>query len=381
MTSNEAVHPRFRRSDLFSRLEWVTESSRYEGTNSDMHWLAWTADGDLFTVDDDGQNFGSPWNFANLMHVEGTPPHHVVSLVSQFPELVRPDSPQCRRYVDGALAVGNRIYVAAYDYDDLVPGFRTGYGQIDLLSPNGGVAGLMYSDDQGETWQNVPSKDLGPDEYFLGQRFAGLAFVQFGPGATEIPDQFDDYVFALSNDSNWETGDHIYLARVPRDSILDRSAWEFWASPGEGALTIDEPSWSKDENKSRPILRDPGRVGHPTMTYNPALGRFLLMFGSDVVPHSFATPRTFAREHWHRQRELQLYEAANPWGPWYLVHYDPCWEGEHVAYLPQLPAKWLGADGLSGTLLFSGDYSMVRRPEGYESFYGFMTRPFRLLPA
>jgi hypothetical protein len=25
-----------------------------------MHWLAWSVDGDLFTVDDDGQNFGSP---------------------------------------------------------------------------------------------------------------------------------------------------------------------------------------------------------------------------------------------------------------------------------------------------------------------------------
>jgi hypothetical protein len=36
---------------------------------------------------------------------------------------------------------------------------------------------------------------------------------------------------------------------------------------------------------------------------------------------------------------------------------------------------------ISGTLLFSGDYSMVKRPPGYESFYGFMTRPFRFIPA
>ena len=377
MTSNEAVHPRFRRSDLFSRLEWVTESSRYEGTNSDMHWLAWTADGDLFTVDDDGQNFGSPWNFANLMHVEGTPPHHVVSLVSQFPELVRPESSQCRRYVDGALAVGNRIYVAAYDYDDLVPGFRTGYGQIDLLSPNGGVAGLMYSDDQGKTWQNVPSKDVGPDEYFLGPRFAGLAFVQFGPGATEIPEQFDDNVYALSNDSNWETGDHIYLARVPRDSVLDRSAWEFWASPGEGALTIDEPSWSKDENKSRPILRDPGRVGHPTMTYNPGIERFLLSYSTDSVPHTLSTPREVVEATWVKQTELLLLESPTPWGPWGLIHHDDAWETPHTPYLPQIPGKWLDADGAGGWMIFSGDYVI---PDCEGDYYGFMTRRFTLTP-
>jgi hypothetical protein len=121
-------------------------------------------------------------------------------------------------------------------------------------------------------------------------------------------------------------------------------------------------------------------VGHPTMTYNPRLRRFLLTFGSDVVPHSYATPRDYARTHWHRQRELHIYESVAPWGPWYLVHYENNWEGEHVAYLPQIPAKWLGADGLQGVMVFSGDYSIVPRPAGHESFYGFMTRPFRLLP-
>jgi hypothetical protein len=43
--------------------------------------------------------------------------------VSQFPELRRPEGLLCRRYVDGATAIGSRIYVAAYDYDDDVPGF------------------------------------------------------------------------------------------------------------------------------------------------------------------------------------------------------------------------------------------------------------------
>ena len=377
MTNSEAVHPRFRRSALFSGLQWVTESAKYEGTKSDMHWLAWTEDDELFSVDDDGQNFGSPWNFANLLRVDGAPPHHVVSLVSQFPELVRSENPQCRRYVDGALAVGNRIYVAAYDYDDLVPSFPVGHGQLDWISPNGGVAGLMYSDDRGKTWQNVPSKDAGPDEYFLGPRFAGLAFVQFGPGATSIPQLHGDYVYALSNDSNWETGDHIFLARVPRDTVADRNTWEFFASPGEGALPVDEPIWTGDENKSRPILRDPGRIGHPTMTFNPGIGRFLLSYSTDSVPHTFNTPREVAEATWVKRTELLLFEGPTPWGPWGLIHHDDAWETPHTPYLPQIPGKWLDADGAGGWMIFSGDYV---NHTGEDDYYGFMTRRFTLTP-
>ena len=375
MSNPNSVHPRFRRSELFSGWEWVTESSRYEGTNSDMHWLAWTENGVLFTVDDDGQNFGSPWNFANLMRVEGTPPHHVVSLASQFPELIRPEDWRCRRYVDGAVAVGSRIYVAAYDYDDAVPGYEEYLGMVDLISPNGGVAALMFSDDEGKTWQNVPSPDAGPEDYFLGPRFAGLAFVQFGPGATAIPEAHGDYLYALSNDSNWETGDHIFLARVPRDTIGDRSTWEFFASPGEGSLTLDEPTWSEHEHAARPILRDPGRIGHPTMTYVPAVDRFLLTYSTDSVPHTMNTPREVALATWVKRTELLVFEGPTPWGPWGLVHHDDAWEQPHTPYLPQIPGKWLDDDGLGGWMVFSGDYTV---PNCEGDYYGFMTRRFRL---
>ena len=40
-----------------------------------------------------------------------------------------------------------------------------------------------------------------------------------------------------------------------------------------------------------------------------------------------------------------------------------------------MPASWLGADGLSGSLLFAGDY--VKRKAEH---YGFMTHQFRLVP-
>ena len=71
---------------------------------------------------------------------------------------------------------------------------------------------------------------------------------------------------------------------------------------------------------------------------------------------------------------MQLYEGANPWGPWFIFHNETQWGGkDHTAYLPQIPSAWLSEDGLAGSVLFAGDY--VNRKAEY---YGFMTQQFRL---
>lgn len=369
---------------IFSGLEWTGEAKRYPGSGSDMHWWTWGDDDALYFVDDDGANFGRPWNFAHLLRATGTYPDFKLEEVSDFPDLKR-FSIEKMRYVNGAVAVGSRLYVAAYDYNYRDPGHEVYFldGKmprvdppndgffIDAISRHGGVAALMVSDDYGMTWANIPGEET---PYFLGSKFAGLAFVGFGPGYSGVPAYLGNYVYAISNDENWENGNHVFLARAPKDDLLNRSRWEFYM----GGRDFANPTWSRDESEARPILSDPGHVGHPTMTYNARRGRFFLTYGCDVLPHSYAIPREFARANWHRSRELHLYESVTPWGPWYLVHHENNWEGEHVAYLPQIPSKWLDADGLGGVMVFSGDYSIVPRPEGYQSYYGFMTRPFRL---
>lgn len=349
-----------------------------------MHWWTWGADGDLYVVDDDGRNFGNPWNFAHLLRVSGVPPAHKVEEISRFPGLTRP-SPAKVRYVSGALAVDKRLYVAAYDYNYSFPGNErwritdiNGNDPIrkdaatmllDAVSAQAGVVAIMFSDDGGKTWNGLPDAKT---PYFLGPKFGGLAFVGFGPGYTNVPKELGDFVYAVSNDESWESGHNVFMARVPRARVLERAAWEFYAG------VAGDPAWTSSEADARPILSDPGRVGHPTMTWNAGLGRFLLAYSSDMVPHSLATTAEQAKATWHRARQLTIVEGPTPWGPWALVHHNTQWEGAHVAYLPQIPSKWLSADGLRGTLLFSGDYSQFTKPvKAKESFYGFMTRPFR----
>lgn len=374
---------KFRKSADFGQWRWTSVATRYPGSGSDMHWCTAASDGSIFFVDDDGRNFGRKWNFAHLLQAKGTPPDFALREVTDFPEIIRPETPnvhaegpaglKCRRYVDGALCVGDRLYVAVYDYDDFVPGLDDTFGFVDRISPHGGVVRLIYSDDQGTTFQNVPAPDVGPDDYFLGPRFAGLSFVGFGPGHTALPDGLEGYVYGISNDINWETGDHVFLARAPRDRALDRQAWEFWNGHGEGAFE-QPPIWTSAEHAARPILRDPGRIGHPTMCYVPGIDRFLLTYSTDSTPHTFNTDPSEWKRSWLKRTELLVLEAKRPWGPWRLVHHDPAWEVPHTAYLPQVPTPWLDADGLGGWMVYSGDYVDASRPNSY---YGFMTRRFR----
>ena len=378
--------PSLPRSKVIKGLKFTGPAFKYPGTATDMHWWTWGADGNLYVVDDDGRNFGNPWNFAHLLRVSGMPPAHKVEEISRFPGLGRP-SPAKVRYVSGALAVDNRLYVAAYDYDYSFPGnerWRVSDDRgnqpirndaatmlLDAVSSQAGVVAIMHSDDAGTTWKGVPD---GKTPYFLGPKFGGLAFVGFGPGYTGVPAELGSFVYALSNDESWEGGHNVFLARVPRDKVLQRSAWEFYAGVG------GDPAWTDSEVRARPILSDPGRVGHPTMTWNAGLGRFLLAYSSDSVPHSLATTPDVAAKTWHRARQLTIVEGPTPWGPWGLVHHDARWEGAHVAYLPQIPSKWLSEDGLQGTLLFSGDYSQFTKTAApKDSYYAFMTRPFRLI--
>jgi len=375
------------RSQFIDRLEWAGPAHKLPGTGSDMHWHAWAADGALFVVDDDGVNFGGPHSFAHLLRVEGHPPHQRAEVISRFPNLQR-YSMRRHLYVNGALAVGDRLFVAAYEYDtedparservlhgnEILAEEGTEFFLLDAISHHGGVASLMVSDDGGHTWENSP---VAGAPLFLGPRFAGLSFVGFGPGYTGVPEPLAGYVYAISNDESWEGGSHVFLARVPRDQVLNRSAWEFFG----GRSRINEPAWIPEEAYARPIHTDHGHVGHPTMTYVPGLDRYLLAFGSDAVPKTYATDMDTAFATWHRRRELQILEAPTPWGPWALFHYDPAWEGDHVAYLPQLPPCWIDARGTEGVMMFSGDYVMwgVPVPEGHESWYAQMTRPFRLV--
>jgi hypothetical protein len=380
-------------SKLIKRLVWESEPSKYPGSGTDMHWWTWGIDGSVYVIDDDGANFGGPGWYAHLLKSTGVPPNHKVETVNDFQFYdFRKNLPDklVRRYVCGVVAVDSNLYVSIYDYDwnipskpvhrdtvvkllqqfhpweEMSPATRSEVGFIDGFSKNYGVAGIIHSKDFGKTWTNLPGKNT-PE--FFGPKFGAPAFLTFGPGNTETPIDLSPYVYAISNDGNWASGDNVFLGRVHRDSIIFRQAWQFF----KGNSTTNNPEWVKEEEAASPIFSDPGHVGHPTITYNKALNRYILCISSDMVPHRENAPKEETRK-WNWESEMQLYEGPNPWGPWSIFHNEKQWGGkDHTAYLPQMPSPWISKDGLSGSILFAGDY--VNRKAEY---YGFMTQQFRL---
>jgi len=383
------------KSDLIDSLVWTSEPYRYPGSGSDMHWWTWGIDDAIYVLDDDGKNFGGPINYAHVLKATGIPPNHKVETVTDFMEIpfrkMMPKDKMLHRYVDGIIAVDSLLYVSIYDYDWNLPRLAPYFDSIrprlenydpfksapepmlshlfftSAYSKNYGIAGIIKSTDMGKTWTNVPDANT---PRFLGPRFAGLTFLNFGPGYSDVPQHLSPYVYAMSNDGSWETGDNVFMARVHKDSIINRSAWQFLSR-----IKNNVPTWSKSEDDSYPIFTDPGHTAHPTISYNKALKRYILGMYSDVFPHrENASNEEWSK--WDKESEMQLYESKNPWGPWKIFHNEKPWGGaRHSAYLPQIPNKWWSKDGLSGTVMFAGDYTAVHK---HHEYYGFMTQSFKL---
>lgn len=365
----------------FGSFRWTSEPHKYPGTGSDMHWWAWRSDGALIVVDEDGRNFDGPWCFGHVLEVTGAPPNHTVREIAVLDKLgikdgVEPgphytaavDAKGYSRYVGAALVVGKRIYISVYDYDWSLPELRVEIK--DIYSAHRGVVGFVSSDDEGLTWTKHYEEN---QPLLLGPRFAALQFIHFGPGSSNTPEHLDGWLYAVSNDSNWESGDNLFLARVRPDAPHKRDSWEFFAGFPPGASPL-HPSWTKDEALARPIFTDPGFVGHSAVSWNPYRNAYWLAVFSDTVPHKKDTDYIVAHATWDVATQLQLYESQHPWGPWALLHHETPWGGpNHAAYLPMLPTPWMDPDGNGGVLLFTGDWAKHKN-----AWYGFMTQRFRV---
>ena len=109
-------------------------------------------------------------------------------------------------------------------------------------------------------------------------------------------------------------------------------------------------------------------LGLPEMVYLAGIKRYLLL--------TWRLHRDFSGDD---GTDLVVLEAPEPWGPFSLVHFEEYWEGREVnPYCPRVPLKWMGADGRSGWIQFSGSWSPAGQKAGY---YRSHVRPFRLVMA
>jgi hypothetical protein len=203
---------------------------------------------------------------------------------------------------------------------------------------------IAFSHDHGAHWQFADWKFVFAD---------GLTIPTFLNFGRDYAGARDAYVYCYYIEPKWGPGKatkttahtfdvhqpgQIHLSRVPQQTILDRSQYEFFAGPNQNG----EPTWTKDVKKKRPVFTDSNGVGwNVSVSYNAGLRRYVL-----ATEHS----ETHAGK-------LGLFDSPEPWGPWTTIAYEQSWGDGHVevsTFYWNFPTKWLSADGTQFTMVFTG---------------------------
>jgi hypothetical protein len=142
-------------------------------------------------------------------------------------------------------------------------------------------SGIAYSDDDGQTWTDVPSARR-PNTPALDEKFQMIAYARR-----------DGFIYAFGT-PNGRFGD-AYLARVPEQRTLDIAAYEYWTGR----------TWQRGSSAiAAPIVAGP--IGELSIRYDPTLQRWEMM--------TVTTWETGTVDKIHDAIVVRL--APQPTGPW-----------------------------------------------------------------
>lgn len=325
-------------STLIESISWDWGKYANFAKGSDLWPVTWASDDNIYTAWGDGGGFGGDNQQGRVMlgfgRIEGSPEHLIETCGKPGKNMFNTWGGACSEgsakfdgYPMGLLSVDEVLYcfrnMDNSKYEEYKPDIE-----------------LCWSGDLGKTWSRA-------DWIFNGGEFGEISFLNFG---RDYSGARDNYVYMYG--SEMHIRDKIFLARVPKENIKNKSAYEF-LSAFDGN---NNPVWNSDITKRKPIIYDPnGCSSVPRVSYNPGIKRYILTIG-------------------HRQiEELGIFEAKEPWGPWYTVAYYNNWgncnsseEGRALAW--DFPTKWISPDGLTMWCVFSGNQKRDELPDGAREF-------------
>jgi hypothetical protein len=346
----------------------------------------WAADDRQYTALCDGTGWPNlhgpqPHGFnARVYAVTGDPPQPTFEYLRGYPDLFGEAYPNFSRYYGfGILAVEGRLYhylsTPNHPFSDPQPRFVG--------------AKLIFSPDQGRTWCNQDGSSPVRWEPWAersrrnmvffdepGEAFSLLTMLQMG---RNYHDNTDGYVYVYAPNGNTEGSmNQMVMFRVPKERVLDRSAYEFFVSPRDDGTA----NWSPDI-QARGVVHTfpPGWVNrsthpyawHPSVVYHAPLGTYLMAnwgMGCDDNGHWFGKPSY-----------LGFWTAPRPWGPWTQIHeereWTPAGDRGARAYQPQIIPRWIAPDGGSFWLVWT-DFQVF---DDQRPFYAFNLQKVEVLMA
>ncbi|MBU1197620.1 DUF4185 domain-containing protein [Candidatus Micrarchaeota archaeon] len=195
-------------------------------------------------------------------------------------------------------------------------------------------ARLARSYDHGATWE------LQNNWMFTEENELILPSIsQYGEDAAS-PDGFV-YMYATrlkdATGLKVQVPGEVDLMRVPKDFIWDRDQYEFSTGLNQ---------WTNDLTLRQPVfIKENVGWAPPVVTYHSPSGRYLLVGDHHVGDNGGVSGSG-----------MSIFEAPNPWGPWYTVAIFDSWDYE-PSFFYNFPSKWISANGETVWLVFSGQGS------------------------
>lgn len=311
--------PPYPRSKVIQSIDWDFAHRVRRAPGSDLWPMTWAADDNLYTAWGDGGGFGGTngdgrvsLGFARIL---GTPERFEATNIWGGKSGERPATFGGK--VGALLSVAGTLYA--------VGGVWPGKGGLKSWScPK--EARLLWSSDLGKTWQVA-------DWTYADAKapaFGPLSFLNFGK---DYAGAQDDFVYLYFTMAWWEWAprqppSETYLARVPRNRIKDRAAYEFYRHGRH---------WTAAFTERRAVFVDRNGRRLSKVIYHPVLKRYLATAAGRSVG------------------QFALFDAPEPWGPWTTALYEDNWGGlgQTEALEFELPTKWMSADGCTLWCVFS----------------------------
>lgn len=319
--------------DVEDGISYRLSNAEYPHMTGDLWPCAWGADGRLYTSNGDGLGFGDVFQDIMFSVLDGSPPD---MSGSSPPGLVGADMGALwpapydytvNRKPTGLVCLQRDIYLFYQNLKNFAS-FNE-FGEAPQAS-------ISVTHDSGQSWVFDTQAPMFSDHVFT----TGF-FLDYGQCQQHARDR---YVYVYGMDYNWRfsrdfSQTRLFLARVPADSLRDRSSWEFFAGSQASA-----PVWTTDIDGREPVLEDESvycednsAISQGSVVYIPELNRYLYSSRAICV--------------WI------FYEAAQPWGPWTkvsVIEWVGRWtEQYHAGYNAVIPTKFLDNDGLGGWIVTS----------------------------
>jgi hypothetical protein len=243
---------------------------------------------------------------------------------------------------------------------------------------------LLKSKDNGDTWYRVDRhgnerklgprdsarNEVNPHEMFFLEEFGlphqkqkayPFSFVDFVKCGKNNSAAKDNYLYIYSPE-----GAHAHkllLARVPKDKLGIRSAWEYFVKYKDSL-----PIWTSDISKRGHVhvypqkSRDGNCFGWyswvPSVVWNEGLGLYIMVNGGTYGGSKMTSSDKDYYSSWmHTQTgSLGFWYSKKPYGPWHQFYYTDYWtvdDPKNRTYQPSLSPKWISKDGKEMVLIWS----------------------------